>query len=160
MNINYCKFELFLFNNYSNLYLLNQHYPDIKKKLRECGLKLTPQRIAVLEAVMTLSGHPTAENIMETIRIKHPEIATGTVYHILETFTEKGLISKVKTIKDVMRYDAIQKSHHHLYSCDTEKIEDYFDEDINEILNEYFQKKQIKDFEIKDIKLQLIGKFR
>jgi Fur family transcriptional regulator, peroxide stress response regulator len=59
-----------------------------------------------------------------------------------------------------MRYDAIMEKHHHLYSLDSDRIEDYFDEDLNQILEDYFSKKHIKDFEIRDIKLQLIGTFK
>ena len=80
---------------------------DLRKKLVDKGLKVTPQRIAVLESVFTLENHPTAENIIDFVRRNHPNIATGTVYNILDTLVEYKIISKVKTELDVMRYDAI-----------------------------------------------------
>jgi Fur family peroxide stress response transcriptional regulator len=64
----------------------------IKEKLKECGLKVTPQRIAILEAIYTLNNHPTADNIMAYIRKTHPNIAIGTVYKVLDVLVEKGLI--------------------------------------------------------------------
>jgi Fur family peroxide stress response transcriptional regulator len=127
--------------------------------LKECGLKVTPQRIAVFDAVISLNNHPTAENVIEYIKSNHPNIATGTVYKTLETLVKCGLIKKVKTDIDVMRYDAIVERHHHLYCADSDRIEDYYDNDLTEILDNYLKKKKIPDFKIEDIKLQIVGKF-
>jgi len=89
----------------------------------------------------------------------HPNIAVGTIYNTLETFVEKGLVEKVKSSKDVMRYDAIIEKHHHLYCEATEHIEDFFDDKLNSMLEEYFKKKKIPNFKVKDVKLQIIGTF-
>ena len=127
--------------------------------LKSSNLKVTPQRIAVLEALNSLKDHPTADKIKEYVVQNHPNIAIGTIYKTLETFVEKGLVKKVKTEKDVMRYDAILEKHHHLYCEDTEHIEDFFDDELNAMLEKYFKKKKIPNFKIKDIKLQIIGTF-
>jgi len=127
--------------------------------LKNSSLKITPQRMAVLEALNSLRNHPTADNIKEYVVKNHPNVAVGTIYKTLETFVKKGLVKKVKTEKDVMRYDAILKKHHHLYCEDTEHIEDFFDEKLNSLLEEYFKKKRIPNFRVKDIKLQIIGNF-
>jgi Fur family transcriptional regulator, peroxide stress response regulator len=127
--------------------------------LKDSNLKVTPQRIAVLEALNSLKEHPTADKIKEYVVKNHPNIAVGTIYKTLETFVEKGLVKKVKTEKDVMRYDAILDNHHHLYCEDTERIEDFFDEQLNNMLEEYFKKRKIPNFKVKDIKLQIIGTF-
>ena len=127
--------------------------------LKEKNLKITPQRIAVLEAILELGNHPTAENIIESIKMNHPNIAIGTVYKILEIFVDNGIVKKVKTDKDIMRYDAILEKHHHLYCVESDRIEDYYDEELNQILEKHFENKKIKDFKIEDIKLQIIGNF-
>jgi Fur family transcriptional regulator, peroxide stress response regulator len=131
----------------------------IPDKLAEAGLKITPQRIAVLEAVSELRNHPTAENIIDFIKTNHPNIATGTVYKTLETFVAKGLIKKVKTDRDIMRYDAMTDPHHHLYSSSSDRIEDLIDPELNRMIEEYFIKHKIPNFKIEDIKLQVIGEF-
>jgi len=41
-----------------------------------------------------------------------------------------------------MRYDAIIKNHHHLYCLKSDRIEDYFDEELDEIIEEYFKKRK------------------
>ncbi len=127
--------------------------------LKDSNLKVTPQRIAVLEALSALKDHPTADKIREYVVKNHPNIAVGTIYKTLESFVEKGLVKKVKTEQDVMRYDAILDKHHHLYCEDTERIEDFFDDQFNDMLEEYFKKKKIPNFRVKDIKLQIIGTF-
>jgi len=132
---------------------------EIVNKLVEKNLKVTPQRIAILEAILKLNNHPTAENVIEYIRKNHPNISVATVYKVLDALVEKELIRKVKTEKDIMRYDAITESHHHIYCSDSDRIEDYMDDELNELLEKYFSKKKIPDFKIEDIKLQIIGKF-
>jgi Fur family transcriptional regulator, peroxide stress response regulator len=131
----------------------------IREKLTEKGLKVTPQRIAILEAIVKLNNHPTADNIIDYIRKAHPNIATATVYKVLDTLVENGLIKKVQTEKDIMRYDAFLEKHHHLYSADSDRIEDYLDDELNDLLGRHFEKKGIPGFKIEDIKLQIIGKF-
>jgi Fur family peroxide stress response transcriptional regulator len=131
---------------------------EVSSKLRGKGLRVTPQRIAILEAITRLNNHPTAENIIEYIRKNHPNISIATVYKILDALVENGLIKKVKTEKDIMRYDAIVESHHHIYYLDSDRIEDYHDHELNELLETYFEKKKIPGLRIEDIKLQIIGK--
>jgi Fur family transcriptional regulator, peroxide stress response regulator len=132
---------------------------EIRNKLTDKGLKVTPQRIAILEAIIKLRNHPAADNIIEYIRESHPNIASATVYKVLDTLVENGLIKKVKTDRDIMRYDAVTENHHHLYCTESDRIEDYFDTELNEIIGTYFRQKGIPDFEIEDIRLQIIGRF-
>ena len=131
----------------------------IRDKLRFLGLKVTPQRVAIYEAIYKLGNHPTAEQILTYLQSRYPNIATGTVYSTLETFVSKGLVKKVKTEKDIMRYDAILTRHHHLYSTETDIIEDYVDEKLDVLLDKHFKNKHIPGFNIHEIKLQIVGYF-
>jgi Fur family transcriptional regulator, peroxide stress response regulator len=139
--------------------LLVMKAEGFSNKLIDKGLKVTPQRIAILEAIVKLNNHPTAENIIEYIRKNHPNIATATVYKVLDALVSSNLIRKVKTERDVMRYDAVMENHHHLYCSESDRIEDYNDNELNELLEKYFETKGIPDFKIEDIKLQIIGTF-
>ena len=131
-----------------------------REKLQEKGLKVTPQRIAIYEAIVKLKNHPTAENVIEYIKSNNPNISVGTVYKVLDSLVENKLLKKVKTEKEIMRYDAVLSKHHHLYCVDTDRIEDYEDEKLNILINEYFKKIKIKNFKVQDIKLQITGKFK
>ena len=131
----------------------------IKQKLSEKGMKITPQRMAVLEAIYRLKNHPTADNIIEFIRKTHPNVAIGTVYKVLETLVENGLVKRVTTDRDFMRYDGIVDKHHHLYCSNCDLIEDYHDPDLDELLKKYFESKNIPGFKIEEFVLQIKGTF-
>ncbi len=129
-------------------------------QLKEKGLKVTPQRAAIYEAILKLNNHPTAENIIEYIKTNNPNISVGTVYKVLDTLVENNFLKKVKTEKDIMRYDALLSNHHHLYCVETDRIEDFEDNQLSTMIQNYFQTHQIKSFIIQDIKLQITGKFK
>jgi len=132
---------------------------EIRDKLHEKGLKVTPQRVAIFEAILSLDNHPTADDIIAFIKKNHPNISVGTVYKVLDTFVENKLLKKVKTEKDIMRYDPHFSNHHHLYCSDTDRIKDYEDEQLNILISDYFKKHKIMNFKIQDIKLQITGTF-
>ncbi len=131
----------------------------VREKIVEKGLKVTPQRMSILEAIYSLNNHPTADQIIDYIRKQHPNIATGTVYKVLDVLVQNKLIKKVKTEKDVMRYDGVLSNHHHLYCVQCDYIEDYENEKLDELLKTFFKQHAIENFIIDDIKLQINGSF-
>jgi len=133
---------------------------EIAGKLSESGMRVTPQRIAILEAVMALNNHPTAEKIIEYIKKNYPNISVGTVYKVLDSFVEKKLLARVKTEGGVMRFDPLLKKHHHLYCEETDRIEDFEDENLDQLISDYFNKKGIKNFNIEDFNLHITGTFK
>jgi Fur family peroxide stress response transcriptional regulator len=133
---------------------------SLKSRLRDKRLKATPRRLLILEAIIGLNNHPTAEEIINYIRNKNRNIATATVYKALDIMVDRKVIIKVDTEKQIIRYDAVPEPHHHLYSAESGIIKDYENEEINIILEKYFTKNKILDFDIEEIKLQIIGKFR
>ncbi|HNS30259.1 MAG TPA: transcriptional repressor [Tenuifilaceae bacterium] len=135
------------------------NYSDLVEILSEKELKVTPQRLAVLEALTMLKTHPTVEDIKEFVRKKNPNLALGTVYNILDTFYENGIVTKVKTDKDFVRYDMDMHTHHHIYCEECDSIENYYDDELDELLQDYFKKKRIPNFEIKEINLQITGNY-
>jgi Fur family peroxide stress response transcriptional regulator len=136
------------------------NYSELTKILSENDLKITPQRVAVLEALIELKDHPSADSVKDYVQKGHPNLAIGTVYNILETFCKKGIIRKVKTDKDFMRYDIETHRHHHLYCDECDYIENYYDEALDLLLQNYFSEKRIPDFNIKDINLQIVGNYK
>jgi Fur family peroxide stress response transcriptional regulator len=130
-----------------------------KAKLKTSGLKITPQRLIVLDSISLMNTHPTAEDIIVFVRKMHPNIAVGTVYSILEALENKDLIKKVKTEAGVFRYDGVTEHHHHLYCKESDRIADYIDEDLDSILRDFFSRKKPENFKIEEIKLQINGKF-
>lgn len=146
-------------HSYLEMIQMKSNMEDLPGKLVSKGLKVTPQRISILETVHRLNNHPTAENIIDEVRQKHPNIATGTVYKVLETLVENDIIKKVKTDKDVMRYDGIIENHHHLYCSTCDQIEDYHDQELDRLLKNYFDTKVLHGFKMEEFIVQIKGKF-
>ena len=117
---------------------------EIRDSISSTGLKVTPQRMRILEAINKLNNHPTAENILDYIRKNDPNIGSGTVYNVLETLVTNNLIKKVKTEKDVMRYDGIIENHHHLYCIQCDYIEDFNNERLDKLLDDFFKENKIE----------------
>ena len=58
------------------------------KKYKDIGLKLTPQRLAILDYLDKNFDHPTAEDIYADIKDKFPTMSFATVYKTLESLRE------------------------------------------------------------------------
>jgi Fur family peroxide stress response transcriptional regulator len=127
----------------------------VQDRLREHGLKVTPQRKVILEVISQMKNHPTADMILQEIGRVEPDISTATVYKTLDLFAEKGLILRIKTDRDVMRYDPFINRHHHLYLDGTDDIVDFEDDELNRLLEEYFNRKQIPGMVIEDYRVEI-----
>ena len=57
---------------------------DIAQILRSEGFKVTPQRIAIYDALRGHHNHPTAEMIYHSLRPTHPSMSLATVYKTME----------------------------------------------------------------------------
>lgn len=132
---------------------------DIIKKLKDSNLKITPQRVVVYKSMVELRNHPTVEEIFDKVRRVLPNIAVGTVYNILETFIVNKLIEKISTRDDRKRYDIVAEKHHHLFCIDTGQIVDYFDYELEDLVNGYLKENHIRNFNISGINIQISGKF-
>jgi len=154
------NFESFSFGNIFFLVIeIMKEITDIRNLISGHGLKVTPQRVRVLEAVFQLDGHPTADRIIAYVREKDPNIGSGTIYKVLDTFVKQEIIKKVMTDKGVMRYDGVMHNHHHLYCIEKNLIEDYHNEKLDELLTKFFEENAIENFAIEGIQLQISGNF-
>ena len=82
--------------------------------LREHGVQVTAQRLAVLRAV---SGRPhgTADDVAEDVRSEIGAISRQAVYDALRILAEKGLIRRIQPAGSPARYeDRVGDNHHHL----------------------------------------------
>jgi Fur family peroxide stress response transcriptional regulator len=132
---------------------------SIIKILVQNKLKVTPQRIAILEVILILKNHPTVDNITEYLRLSYPNISPGTVYRTLDIFSKKGIIHRIYTENNSMRYDTIKKRHHHLYCSESDRIKDFYDNRLTLMIEDYLKIKKVPYFKIEDINLQIVGKF-
>ena len=82
--------------------------------LRQHGLHVTAQRLAVLRAVSEQS-HSTADDIYIVVRGEMGAISRQTVYDTLATLTERGLFRRIQPAGSSARYETrVGDNHHHL----------------------------------------------
>lgn len=58
--------------------------------LRAAGLRLTPQRLAVIECIADDETHPTAQELYERLRSRFPTMSVATVYNTLSALGSIG----------------------------------------------------------------------
>lgn len=127
----------------------------IKKQLTDASLKVTHQRLVILEALHLTDNHPTAENLFEILKPNNPSLSIGTVYKTLDTLVEHGLIKKVSSTESQMRYDAKLAHHNHLFVENTKEIIDFEDKELTGIINDYLSHKKFTNLKIKDVQIQI-----
>jgi Fur family transcriptional regulator, stress-responsive regulator len=82
--------------------------------LRQHGVQVTAQRLAVLRAVSS-RPHGTADDIEALVRDEIGAISRQAVYDALGTLTDKGLIRRIQPARSPARYeDRVDDNHHHL----------------------------------------------
>jgi Fur family ferric uptake transcriptional regulator len=82
--------------------------------LRETGLQVTAQRLAVLR-VIAAAPHRTADEIEQMVRADLGAISRQAVYDALGTLTDKGLLRRIQPAGSPARYeDRVDDNHHHL----------------------------------------------
>ena len=94
------------------------------KLLKNHGLKVTRQRLMVLEAIASCPDeHLTAEEIFELVKAVCPEIGLATVYRTIQLLNELHLIDRINFDDGFVRYEMgsapneEQKHHHHHLIC-------------------------------------------
>ena len=87
--------------------------------LKRAGLKLTPQRIAIVRELADDLSHPTAQALFERLRPAYPTMSFATVYSTLDVLVEQGLAGSLNADEGsrAVRFDPNVEPHHHAI-CD------------------------------------------
>ncbi len=81
--------------------------------LKRRGLRVTPQRVAILRILHGLANHPSAEEVFRTVQRDFPSLSLTTVYRTLETLAELGEVGLVHVGGERVRFDHRTDPHHH-----------------------------------------------
>ncbi len=96
--------------------------------LKGAGLRMTPQRYAICEALAGNTEHPTAQMLFDRLRVDHPTLSRATVYNTLHTLVEAGMLLELGTAGDgVVHFDPDVSPHVHLICVNCHQIEDLED---------------------------------
>jgi Fur family transcriptional regulator, stress-responsive regulator len=90
---------------------------DSLELLRDAGVRVTPQRRAILDAILGAgAAHPSADEILREARRRLPELSRGTVYNTLAEFVRVGFLQTVET-GGAVRYDRNLDEDHQHFRC-------------------------------------------
>lgn len=94
------------------------------EEYRDIGLKLTPQRIAILDFLKGNTKHPSAEEIYKEVSGKFPTMSFATVYNTLAALRQRGSVLELTIDPVKKRFDPNTEPHHHLICVKCKKITD------------------------------------
>ncbi len=125
--------------------LLSYGYETLKKKLKEKGFKLTPQRKSIIDVIIANQGkHLSAEEIYDLVKNSCPNIGLATIYRTMQIFDEVGVVYKNNFDDGRSRYELYQDEdhqHHHLICIKCGKVveveEDLLEQLEVEVENKY-----------------------
>jgi len=104
---------------------------EFEQRCREQGMPVTAQRRVVLEELLRHDDHPTADQVLEGVRGRMPEISRATVYRVLETLVRLGAAQKTCHPGGVARFDPKTERHHHLVCTHCGKVVDVEDTEVD-----------------------------
>ena len=111
----------------------------IKNILKDKKIRISHQRLLILDYLITHPIHPTAEKIYKDLMIKDPVISQATVYNSLNLFVKHNLVKELDFNMASKRYEFKRPSHGHFICESCGRIEDIdvIDIDKPEMLEDY-----------------------
>ena len=124
----------------------NKLLSNFKDVLRKEGLKITPQRIAVLEAIVKDKGHRESEDVYMAIKTHKTHVSRATVYRTLDNLVQYGFARKLNLGDGRARYETkIDSPHHdHMICNNCAKIIEFVNDDIEKMQEEITKQHQFK----------------
>lgn len=120
------------------------------------GLKVTPQRLAILRYLKENRVHPTAEKIYSEITREYPAISLTTVYKTLASFVEAGMIRELDIDPHKMRFDICTEDHNHFHCRVCDNVYDV-DSEGPMIMNDLQNKSKIEGHRVDAVNINLKG---
>ena len=106
-------------------------------KLHEKGFKkVTPQRLAICEFVLSSKQHPTVEQVYRTVLKKYPTLPIATVYQTLHFLTKIGLLQELGFHDGIVRYDSDTSPHINIVCQNCGMIQDYESDSVWKFLSQ------------------------
>ncbi len=103
----------------------SKHLIAALDKLKKNGVRMTPQRHAILAYLINTMGHPTADEIYQALSDQFPNMSVATVYNNLRMFKEAGLVQELTYGDASSRFDANVEKHYHIICRQCGKIVDF-----------------------------------
>jgi Fe2+ or Zn2+ uptake regulation protein len=96
---------------------------DLIGALRDRGMRVTSQRVLVNRALRELDRHVTADELLDAVSERLPNVSLPTIYATLELLEELGMVRRVQRAGTTL-FDPRTDAHHHLFCTVCGSIED------------------------------------
>jgi Fur family peroxide stress response transcriptional regulator len=96
----------------------------------ERGLRMTPQRDALLRLLSQTLTHPTADELFRKVRRELPSVSHATVYRNLQELVRARLIARLERAGGPVQYDANPDEHHHFVCASCGRVTDVYLKDV------------------------------
>src|SRR3954453_22807404 len=96
---------------------------DLVTALRDRGMRVTPQRVLLHRALRELDRHVTADEVLDAVSERLPNVSLPTIYATLELLEDLGMVRRVQRAGTTL-FDPRTDSHHHLTCTSCGSIED------------------------------------
>ena len=96
---------------------------DLSTALRERGMRVTPQRVVLHRALRELDRHVTADELLDSVADRLPNVSLPTIYATLELLEELGMVRRVQRAGTTL-FDPRIEPHHHLVCTACGAMED------------------------------------
>jgi Fur family transcriptional regulator, peroxide stress response regulator len=105
---------------------MSQRVEKAVEILKNTGVRMTPQRHAILSYLLDSMTHPTADEIYKALEGKFPNMSVATVYNNLRVFKEAGLVRELTYGDASSRFDAnVEEDHYHAICTECGAIRDF-----------------------------------
>ncbi len=94
------------------------------KKYKLLNIKLTPQRLAILDYLEGNTMHPSVEQIYKHVSRRFPSMSYATVYNVVNTLVKHKVVKELSIDPDKKRFDPDMHTHHHMVCIKCKKIMD------------------------------------
>ena len=128
---------------------------DIRARINRCGLKATPQRMRVY-AVMCRLGHASADMVYHELGGARGTMSLATVYNVLESMTEAGLLVRRPSFSSKMYFDVDTSGHGHIYRQDTQEIVDFSDASLLQAVETCIRERLPEDLVFDRLEIQVL----
>ncbi|MBE3595987.1 MAG: transcriptional repressor [Hydrogenibacillus sp.] len=104
---------------------VHERIEEAVEKLRARGVRMTPQRYAILAYMLKTRAHPTADEIYKALSPDFPSMSVATVYNNLKLFKEAGLVRELTFGDQASRFDGQVHEHYHAVCVVCGRIDDF-----------------------------------
>lgn len=134
----------------------NLELDKFKLQLKQKGMKATPQRLAVHQAMLSL-GHASVDMVVEKLKeMECKNTTTASVYNILSSLAELGIYHRRLSSNNKMYFDVNTFRHYHLYDRVNNEYRDFVDENLIKKVDSLFKGKKYRGYSVEGVDIQIV----